>query len=277
MRRQAIRRRPRRGELAPDLAAAFPEQLDPEQVRDVETKIGPVYVHAADEIMTPYIASQRQWEPAEMEFMRSRVRAGHTVLDVGANIGWFSLFGAALVGPRGRVIAVEPERRNLSLLRANLWRNGCVQVSVLPIAAGSRRGFIGLQRNELNRGDHQVGLEREPVHDLVPMARLDELLAGVRLDFVKVDTQGFDHEVIAGLSGCLAAGEPTILSEFWPAGLARRDVDALAVAEGYRAMGLSIELLDDAGAVAPASPSEIVQAALSHPDGYRNVVLRRGA
>jgi hypothetical protein len=42
-------------------------------------------------------------------------------------------------------------------------------------------------------------------------------------------------------------------------------------------MGLSIELLDDSGRVTPASPPEVVSAALSHPDGYRNLVLRRSA
>jgi FkbM family methyltransferase len=269
--------------LVPDTAVghlsadAFPEQLDPVQVREVETKIGQMYVHAADEIMTPHIESQHEWEPAEMDFVRSHVRAGDTMLDVGANIGWFSVFGATLVGSEGRVIAVEPERRNLALLRANVWLNGCSNVSLLPVAAGSRRGFVGLQRNELNRGDHQVGLVGEEVHDLVPIVRLDQLLSGVRLDFVKIDTQGFDHEAIAGLAGCLAASSPTILCEFWPAGLARRGVDALAVAEGYLAMGLSIELLDDSGRLTPASPPEVVSTALSDPDGYRNLVLRRSA
>ncbi len=150
--------------------------------------------------MTPFVQAHGFWEASETRFLRDALHEGMTFIDVGANTGYFSVLGSRLVGATGRVFAVEPERRNIAVLKANLWRHGCDNAVILPIAAHRQRGFLPLRLNDENRGDHQVGWSDE-ASALVPSARLDDLLAGVSVDVAKVDTQGVDHDVIDGLSG----------------------------------------------------------------------------
>jgi FkbM family methyltransferase len=178
------------------------------------------------------------------------------------------------VGPEGTIVAVEPEARNVALLKANLWRNECSNAIVLPIAAGQQTGFLPLRYNEENRGDHQTGLGGR-IDRLVPAARLDDMLMGRRVDFLKIDTQGSDHNVIAGLSQVIASSSPTILCEFWPQGLTQREVDPMQVARGYQQAGFRLHLLGDQASLRVVEPSELVRLAVGDRSGYVNVVLRR--
>jgi FkbM family methyltransferase len=256
-------------------ASSFPEPLTPELVVDVPTELGPLFMHASDRVMTPFVQAHGFWEASETRFIRDALREGMTFIDVGANTGYFSVLGSRLVAATGRVFAVEPERRNIALLKANLWRHGCDNAVILPIAAHRQRGFLPLRLNDENRGDHQVGWSDE-ASALVPSARLDDLLAGVSVDVAKVDTQGVDHDVIDGLSGLFPPGRPaTIMCEFWLEGMAERDIDPDEVLRGYQRLGFDLGLLEEDGSVRVASAPDIVAAAAGWEGLYVNVVLRR--
>jgi FkbM family methyltransferase len=173
------------------------------------------------------------------------------------------------------VIAVEPESRNVALLKANLWRHQCANAVVLPLAAGRDYGYVSLSLSEENRGDHQVGWD-DRADQLVPCARLDDLLAGQRLDFIKVDTQGVDHEVIAGLSGLVGGDSQTVMCEFWFTGMQERGINPGGVADEYQRLGFKLHLLEEDGSVTPVSPGGLVHAASTHPTGFVNVVMMPG-
>ncbi len=68
-------------------------------------------------------------EADEGEWLRGMLAPGQRVVDVGANVGYFTVLMSRLVGPRGSVVAVEPDRDNLRLLRLNLWLNRCHNVT----------------------------------------------------------------------------------------------------------------------------------------------------
>ena len=256
-------------------ASSFPEPLGSRTVTDVRTDAGDLYLHADDSVMTPSIRENGLWEPAEGAFLRRALRPGLTFVDVGANIGYFSVLASGILGPEGRVIAIEPEARNVALLKANLWRNGCGNAVVLPVAAHVETGFLPLRLNEENRGDHQVGWQQGAT-TLVPCARIDDLLVGHSVDVIKIDTQGVDHDVIAGLSGMLdKAARMTIMCEFWLDGMKARGVDPLAVAEGYRQLGFELALLGADGEPNGAWPAEIVATAQADYRRYVNIVLCR--
>lgn len=257
-------------------ASSFPPPLDPAAVSDIHTRIGELFVHADDEVMTPLLRAHGTWEASESAFLERSLRPGDTFVDVGANFGYFSVLGAALVGSAGRVIAVEPEARNVALLKANLWRNRATNAVVVPLAAGRGWGYVPLTFNECNRGDHQVGW-RDRADRLVPCARLDDLLAGERVDFIKVDTQGVDHDVIAGLCGTFGSASPTILSEFWFTGMQERGIDPGSVAGEYRRLGFTLHLLQEDGSLHAVDSDGVVDAARTHPAGFVNVVLKREA
>jgi predicted O-methyltransferase YrrM len=71
-------------------------------------------VHRADEVIRPALEADGRWEPAECAFLRAHLRRGAAFLDVGANIGYMTVLGARACGPDGRVIAIEPEPRNVA-------------------------------------------------------------------------------------------------------------------------------------------------------------------
>ena len=254
-------------------AATLPPVLDAASVVDVESVHGPIFMHRNDEVMTPQVQQTGRWEPAEERFLLAELRPGDTFVDVGANVGYFSVVGGHAVTETGHVVSVEAEQRNVALLRANLWRHGLHHVAVLPMAAGARADYLRLAPNEANRGDHQVhSAAGADSGTLVPAGRLDEVLRGLEVDVVKIDTQGGDHDVVEGLRGLFRPGL-TLLVEFWLEGMADRGVDPHAVVAGYVDLGLGIELLTDDGVV-PTTAEAAVATAAGWAGQWVNLVLR---
>lgn len=209
--------------------ARSPPVLSSSQIEDVETDVGPMYVHRDDTVITPTLITTGHWEPREAAFLRSVLRLGSGFIDVGANVGYFSLLASAIVGHTGSVIAVEPEARNLDLLQANIWRNKASNVRVLPLAADAQTGYVGLRLSETNRGDHQVVGRSSEAALLVPSIRLDEVIPQLvigSIDVIKVDVQGVDHQVVEGLAR-LATENPGIvlMCEYWLTGMQERGVE----------------------------------------------------
>jgi len=251
--------------------------VDANEVVVTETDVGRLLLHADDQVMTPLIQRDHLWEAPEGRFLRGAIRPGATVVDVGANVGYMTLLSARAAGRRGQVLAVEPEQANLALLRANVWLNGTWNVKVLPVAAWSRRELLPLRFNADNRGDHQVGVAGGGGSArLVPAVPLDELLGEMVVDVVKIDTQGSDHEALAGLSATLARSPAAaVLIEFWLGGFDERGISPRAVLGGYRNAGFSVALLQDSGHERPASDDEVMAACEGWQGRFVNLVLRR--
>ncbi|MBJ7329662.1 MAG: FkbM family methyltransferase [Solirubrobacteraceae bacterium] len=253
-------------------------RLPADEITEVATDVGPLLMHEGDEVMTPAIREEGVWEKEEAAWLRRVVQPGAAALDVGANVGYFTLLIAQLAGPDGAVVAVEPETRNLGLLRANLWRHGLDDVAVLPIAGWSSRTLLPLVFSEVNRGDHQVRPDRaDAAAQLVPAGPLDELLGEhAVLDVVKVDTQGVDHEVIAGLRTTLARSpDPQVLVEYWLEGMEDRGIDPREVLGGYRGLGFELALLGDDGTATAATDDEVIAACEAWAGRFVNLVLHR--
>lgn len=128
---------------------------------------------------------------------------GH-IVDVGANIGYTTAVFARAVRPPFRVFAFEPEEENFARLQRNVRRLGLRNVELVRTAAGDRDGVAQLIRNPAHPGDHKIG--RSDVD--VPITTLDSF-AAAHIDgpiaFVKIDVQGFEPAVLAGMSRILDA------------------------------------------------------------------------
>jgi FkbM family methyltransferase len=287
-----LSRRARRGAPTPTPASARAEPsvappaldtlealaADPVVAADVvtvATDVGELLLHADDEVMTPIIRAHGRWEEDEAIWMNGLLRPGQTVIDCGANVGYFSLLASRAVGPAGRVLAFEPERANLRLLRHNLWRNGADNVQVVPAAAGDARTPLALRFNAANRGDHQVHAEAQGTDVLVPSVVIDELLPTEAVDVVKVDTQGSDHVVIAGMRQLLDRSPGAhVLVEFWLDAMEDRGVRPADVLADYRALGRPMGMLEPGGSVTDSTDGEIVAAAQkTAPVRFVNVIL----
>jgi FkbM family methyltransferase len=139
------------------------------------------------------------------------VRPGATVVDVGANIGYNTLYAAYCAGPTGQVYAIEPAQDNLTILYANLFANSLTNVVVLPYAAGS----VSALRHFFLRGDVSAVNSLFEENFYAPVTRtvevlaapLDELIPNTP-DLVKIDVEGAELDVLQGMSRML--GSPTL-------------------------------------------------------------------
>lgn len=157
------------------------------------------------------------------------LRDDAVVLDVGANLGWYSLLLARRC-PRARIHAFEPEPRNLALLRANLQQNGITNVTVHAVAVAERSGAMKFfPYPDKNMGRHSL----VPMDGLQPIdvqvVSLDDFLRAERIDaraveFVKIDVEGYELPVLQGASSLLAAS-PLMLAEFAPKYMRRAGTD----------------------------------------------------
>ena len=170
------------------------------------------------------------WEPFETELFRRLCRPGDFVVDIGANIGWFSVIASRLVGANGRVLAVEPDPVNLSLLMKNTRRSGGAgPVEILNMALSDTERDSKLFLSDSNLGDHHLfddGETRESVS--IRVQTLDSLLDRFpqKPTLIKSDSQGSEGRILKGAGRRFTEGwRPVLILEFWPYGLTQSGSD----------------------------------------------------
>jgi FkbM family methyltransferase len=219
------------------------------------------------------------WEPEEGRILISLTKPGCRFLDIGANIGYFS----ALVhsaAPGVEVDAVEPDPTNVQVLRFNLWFNE-VSGTVWPLALDDSARALHLSDNEHNLGDLRTGRVeggggQAAAKWVVPAASGDDLFAGRSFDLVKIDTQGWEFEILLGIDLTLRRSPGVrIVAEFCPQILKDRDRDPLQVLARYRELGYGIRTIVH-GSPADLVDTEITEVcATGGPEGQVNLLLSR--
>lgn len=163
------------------------------------------------------IASQRIWEPHVTGLIRRELRPGDTFLDLGANIGYFSMLARSIVGDAGKVIAFEPNPQNVQMIYASLRQNGFANVHVSPCAASDRAGILPFVTVGSNGGVITEHSLNQNCSLLVQSIVLDEALGSEpRIDFVKIDVEGHEPAAIRGMQALLQRHRPKIVTEFHP-------------------------------------------------------------
>ena len=241
----------------------------------VDTDVGPLWMLATDGVMRDYISHARTWEPEEGRLLARLARPGMRFLDVGGNVGYFSIFVHRRV-PGSTIHVVEPNPVVLPLLRFNLWLNE-VDATVWPLALGAQRGGVGLFSAPANLGDTRttaVGAA-ETITTIVPMDRGDHLWPGETFDVVKLDVQGAELDAIRGMVGTLEANpDVVVVAEFWPTALRERGDDPVATLDAYRELGfhVAVQVADDLLERGADEIVEICDSGGQH--GQVNLVLR---
>ena len=168
------------------------------------------------------------YEPHVTTVLLDLLREDTHFLDIGANLGFFSLLTATCC-PQGRVYAVEPDPQNFRALSASIALNGLRErIIAVQIAASDEDGSAMLSDlgNAANRGARFTAKTRAVlearVHGPAPsftevrMARLDRLFAGERIDVLKIDVEGHEPPALRGAESLLRTCKPAILLEFSP-------------------------------------------------------------
>jgi FkbM family methyltransferase len=157
---------------------------------------------------------QGSFEAREVEILRSHTSESGVFIDVGANIGYFTLLASRWVGSAGRVYAFEPVRQTYTLLRRNLVLNNCVNVATFQVACAAEPGELSIVTEQDSgkaylspdgQGQEQVAVTT--VDCFATEQRLD------RLDMVKIDVEGADFEVVKGARQTIKRFRPVIWLE----------------------------------------------------------------
>jgi len=157
------------------------------------------------------------------ELVKKTIKKEDVVVDLGANIGYFTLIFSKLVGPKGKVFAFEPDPTNFAILRENVLINKCSNVILIQKAVSkiSEEGIMYLSEN--NKGDHRIfdsGDNRKKI--TIETISLDDYFKdSSRINFVKMDIQGSEILALRGMKEILEKNKKhiKILAEFWPNGL----------------------------------------------------------
>ena len=214
---------------------------------------------------------EQPFDPLTTQRVRTYLRPGMTMVDVGAHIGYYTLLAAARVGPRGRVFAVEPAEENVALLRENLARARAGHVTVLPFAAGGSdavRSFAITDSSDTH-GFYQHPLQPTVRTVQVQQRALDGVIEGP-VDLVKIDVEGAELEVLAGMTRILARDRRLALVVEWnPACLRRAGRDPLDLPAALEALGFGLAVLDeDAGRTRPLAEVASIVSSGSLPDSW---------
>lgn len=147
------------------------------------------------------------YETYEIELLKGILSPGMTFVDVGANIGLFTVIGSRLVGEYGNVWAFEPESENFRLLTENLCLNGSTNVHAQMLAVGNRRESVVLHLEKNSIGTHSLLRRHGSDGEQVPVdaVTLDDWFVDIpgEVDLMKIDVEGYEPFVLEGCQGLL--------------------------------------------------------------------------
>jgi FkbM family methyltransferase len=174
-----------------------------------------LFVRADDRDIGRHIRATHLYETHVTAAIRNLLVPGNVFVDVGANIGYFTNLAAHLVGPAGRVVAVEALDKNAQLIFRALERNGFDHVRVSVCAASDRNGRVSIRSDSGTSNGQAVAAGAGDF--FVQTRLLDDLTADLpRIDLVKLDIEGFELLAWRGFRRMLTKHRPNVLTEFHP-------------------------------------------------------------
>lgn len=182
-------------------------------------------VHQHADLFSDIVRERKSYSTFDLVLFDTLLKEGSYFIDIGAHVGWYTIYAALQVGPTGKGYAFEPSPKNNLLLRNNLELNQIHNTAVLPMALSNRPGEAELFLSAENSGDNglvtentvrqRASLEKTKV----PVSTLDEQLSieeFKKVALVKMDVQGSEPKVLAGMENLLQYHQPCILLEYSP-------------------------------------------------------------
>ncbi len=150
------------------------------------------------------------WEAQKLEFLREHVRPDTVFVDIGGAQGYFSLLAAHFAGDQGSVHIFEPHPTNADCIRKSIAANGYQSITVHEMALGAESGTIDLQVGQMSffHSIKTTNPNNSSESVSVPLRRADDVFAeaGVsHIDIMKIDVEGAELDVLAGMPNTLAA------------------------------------------------------------------------
>jgi FkbM family methyltransferase len=172
-----------------------------------------------DKGVSAELAVHRTHEPCASELLSQSLKPGMTFIDIGSNLGYYSLLANRIIGPTGRIVAIEPMPQNADVSRHNFLLNGAAKIIFRQIAISDHNGFLPLHLSDKSNW-HSLNPVPWPTRELlVPACTLDSLateLSLSRVDFIRMDLEGYETTVVNGMVETIAKHSPRLFVELHP-------------------------------------------------------------
>lgn len=207
------------------------------------------------------------YEPNETAFVLKTVKPGMTVLDIGANIGFFTTMFAGLVGNSGKVIALEPVADTFHKLKSAVALNhieNIVELHNVAASTGPGTCELAYDMHSFNMGGISIrptGSETKfQLSQVAETKSIDDVVWGRPIDFIKMDIEGAEAFALSGASKTLTTSRPTIIMEFNQGQLKTvSGVDGVELFKQVQDFGYTAHKLLSGGATSPLSETDLSQ------------------
>jgi FkbM family methyltransferase len=238
----------RQRDEAVELSAPAPQPRVDVRVVEVDSML--LGVPAEEWRLAAFLQHRGHPEPGLASLMLGRLEPGATFVDAGANLGIYTIAAARVVGPQGRVVAVEPTPTTAEMLRQNVRLNGLWETGVVEVhecAVGAAPGRARLATNRADSGHNSLFPESGATgHVDVDVLPLDDLIpAGTRVDVVKIDVEGGELAVLRGMERVVAQNPGVVVyAELADEHLRRAGTSAAGLIAEADALGWSADVFE---------------------------------
>jgi FkbM family methyltransferase len=227
------------------------------------------------------LATHEVYEPFETALFKKEIKPGQTVLDIGANIGYYTLMAAKLVGPKGKVYAFEPDPDNFALLKKNVESNGYTNATLINKAVSNKTKTAKLFLNKTNRGDHRL-YDSKDGRPFIPIrtVKMDDFFKKTdkKINFIKMDIQGSEAGALEGLKILIRKNSQLkLITEFWPYGINQAGHSPLSYLRTLKKIGFKIfEVSEKEKTLRPAQVEKILKQCTVQNRNYTNLFCKKG-
>ncbi|MCZ8286432.1 MAG: FkbM family methyltransferase [Bacteroidia bacterium] len=190
-----------------------------------------------------YKSFKNKQDAFEISLMKTYIAPGDTVLDIGANIGFYAEILSGCVGNQGKVHCFEPDTTNFMHLKARCAALANVSINNKAVADSTKTLKIYTSK-QLNV-DHRTYKPDEYDQEIdIDAVAIDDYLAGASVNFIKMDIQGFEMSAVKGMVKTLNSPNLKMLSEFWPYGMRKAGTNVLEYYTFLKQCGFFIYLIE---------------------------------
>lgn len=193
-----------------------------------------------------YPAFKHRQDKQEIEFLKQIIKPGHTIIDIGANIGFYAEILSDLTGENGKLICFEPDPVNFTKLKENT--KGKKNTTLYQYAVSDKPGTISFYLSHRLNVDHRSYKPEKFDREIqVEAVSLDQFLgAEFKADIIKIDIQGFELFAFKGMENMLSNNPDLIIvSEFWPYGLKASGTNTLEFFNFFAKSGFTLYLMEE--------------------------------
>lgn len=192
-----------------------------------------------------YRIFKKKQDAFEISLMKTYIRPGDNVLDIGANIGFYAELLSGLVGEKGKVHCFEPDITNFKHLKNSCGSYSNIHLNNVAVADKAQTLKIYTSK-ELNV-DHRTYKPDSYDQEIdIRAIALDDYMQGHPVNFIKMDIQGFEMSAVKGMLDILKYQDLKMLSEFWPYGMRKAGTSVLEYFQFLKQYGFIVYLIENA-------------------------------